>query len=269
MKLSQQHIDDFYNVGWITIPELFNPAEIEVMRQCFDDLLARARKLRTTQNADGSYFVLDQDNDDVIIKRVVWAGGCQPDLLKIGEDPRLLEPALQLLNSDTADHLLSQAHFKRPGDGVRFDWHQDIGHRDRGPGTWQDVNGRGSYIQTALCVDDMTIENGPLMLVKGSAKWGRIDFGQFDYNDEYNYCIPNCFEDDDIVTVTAPAGSVLFFGPYTAHASFENNSNSSRRVFINGYAYPGANHFVYPGDGAGRTLRLTPFTSDVLDSTYL
>lgn len=254
MKLSQQQIDEFYNVGWIVVPDLFCPQEIEVMRRCFDDLLVRARKLRTTQTSDGSYFVLGQDDDDVIIKRVVWAGGCQPDLLKVGEDPRLLEPALQLLGSDTTNHILNQAHFKRPGDGVKFDWHQDIGHRDRGPGTWEDVNGRGSYVQSALCVDDMTIDNGPLLFVKGSGKWGRIDFGQFDYNDEYNSHIPECFEDGNIVTITARAGSVLFFGPYTAHASFENLSNSSRRVLINGYAYPRANHFKYPGEGSGRVL---------------
>ncbi|MGD8571178.1 MAG: phytanoyl-CoA dioxygenase family protein [Gammaproteobacteria bacterium] len=256
MRLSQQQIDDFYEVGWITIPDLFGPQELKVMRRCFDNLQDRARQLRTTQHSDGSYFVLDQDSDDVIIKRVVWAGGCQPELLKIGEDSRLLEPALQLLGSDSADHLLSQAHFKRPGDGVRFDWHQDIGHRDRGPGTWEDVNGRGSYVQTALCVDDMTIENGPLMLLSGSAKWGRVDFGPLDYEDDYNSHLPDYFEEDNIVTVTAPAGSVLFFGPYTIHASFENTSNSPRRVLINGYAYPGANHFKYPGEGSGRALHL-------------
>ena len=264
MKLSQQQIDEFYDVGWITIPDLFGPQDVEVMRRCFDDLLPRARKLRPTQVSDGSYFVLDQDSDDVIIKRVVWAGGCQPELLKIGEDPRLLGPALQLLGSDSADHLLSQAHFKRPGDGVHFDWHQDIGHRDRGPGTWNDVNGRNSYVQTALCVDDMNIENGPLMLLKGSGKWGRIDFGQFDYNDDYNSRLPVCFEEKNIVTVTARAGSVLFFGPYTVHASFENTSNSSRRVLINGYAYPGANHFKYPGESSGRALHRVTSGSDYL-----
>jgi len=257
VKLSQQQIDEFYEVGWITLPDLFVPQELKVMRDCFDDLLARARQLRTTQISDGSYFVLDHDeHNDVIIKRVVWAGGCQPELLKIGSDPRLVKPALQLLGTDSVNHLLSQAHFKRPGDGVRFDWHQDIGHRDRGPGTWFDVNGRGSYVQTLLCVDDMTSENGPLMLLKGSAKWGRIDFGGFDYDDNYNSHLPFGFEEKNIVTVTARAGSVLFFGPYTVHASFENTSHSSRRVFINGYAYPGANHFKYPGEQSGRELRL-------------
>jgi hypothetical protein len=46
----------------------------------------------------------------------------------------------------------------------------------------------------------------------------------------------------------------LFFGPYTAHASFENTSDRYRRILINGYAFPGANRRIYPGDGAGRRL---------------
>jgi len=243
-------------MGWIVIPDLFDLDEIKIMQQCFDDLLVRARGLETTQHSDGSYFVLGQDSNDVIIKRVVWAGGCQPELLKIGEDARILSPALELLGSNSAEQLLSQAHFKLPGDGVSFDWHQDIVHRDRGPGTWKDVNGRGSYVQTILCLDDMTLDNGPLMFVKGSANWERGNYDRHDYDEQTDSHPLNKLVDEQIVTVTGSAGSVLFFGPYAVHASFENNSDSSRRVLINGYAYPGANHFDYPGDGSGRMLQL-------------
>jgi len=47
---------------------------------------------------------------------------------------------------------------------------------------------------------------------------------------------------------------VIFFGPYTAHMSKANTSDHYRRVLINGYATPGANHRVYPGAGLGRVL---------------
>ena len=159
------------------------------------------------------------------------------------------------------EHLLSQAHFKRPYDGVQFDWHQDIRHRDRGPGTWQDVNGKGSYVQTAICVDDMTEENGPLLFVKGSSQWGRVDFGAHDYDQVYKRKLPSQFRQEDVVTITAKAGSVIFFGPYTAHASFENTSVQARRILINGYAFPGANNFKYPGKDSGRTLHLGKITA--------
>ena len=66
------------------------------------------------------------------------------------------------------------------------------------------------------------------------------------------------FREEDAVSVAAQPGDVLFFGPYTVHASIENLSTCYRRVLINGYAYPGANHRIYPGDGAGRRLTVSP-----------
>ncbi len=66
--------------------------------------------------------------------------------------------------------------------------------------------------------------------------------------------LPPEFHKEDAITILAKPGDTLFFGPYTAHASFENTSDSYRRILINGYACPGANHRVYPGDGAGRSM---------------
>ena len=54
---------------------------------------------------------------------------------------------------------------------------------------------------------------------------------------------------------TMRAGSVLLFGPYSVHGSQPNTSPRPRRTFINGFAYPGANARIYPGEGAGRLLR--------------
>ena len=185
----------------------------------------------------------------------MWAGGSQPYLLEVGADHRLILPSSQLLESNVLEQLLSQAHFKRPNDGVIFGWHQDIQHRDKGAGTWDDVNGTGSYVQTLIVLDEMTDNSGPLLFIPGSSQWGRVDFGDHDYDDpDYTPGRPPQFHDEDAVTITAQPGDTLFFGPYTAHASFENNSQHYRRVLINGYACPGANHRVYPGEGSCRRI---------------
>ena len=256
MKLSQEQIREFHDTGWLTMPGLFNAGEIERMRACFDDLEVMACSLDETGMLNGSYFVLGEKDGLQVIKRVVWAGGSQPYLLEIGEDSRLTAPAAALLGSAEMDQLLSQAHFKRPGDGVIFGWHQDIQHRDKGNDTWRDVNGQGSYVQTLIVIDEMNEDSGPLLFIPGSSRWGRVDFGDHDYdNPDYQPNKPPEFREEDVVTITASPGDTLFFGPYTAHASFENRSDAYRRVFINGYAYPGANRRVYPGEGAGRRLQ--------------
>lgn len=260
--LSDEQIREFFEVGWTIIPNLFKKDELLKMRACFDELASTAEKIKTTQMYNGSSFVLatDEETNTIIIKRVVWAGGHSPYLLEVGTDKRILSPVSQLLGSRVFDQLLNQAHFKRPGDNVIFDWHQDIQHRDKGSGTWKDVNGRGSYVQTALTVDEMNRDNGPLLFMPGSSKWGPVNFGtedDYDYeNPQNSKNMPAGFDLNKVVTITAPAGSLLLFGPYTAHASFENKSNKSRRVLINGYAYPGANGKIYPGSGKGKKLEV-------------
>ena len=255
--LSASEVDEFFSRGWITRPGLFAREEVARMARCFDDLERIAAGLEATGLSRGSHFVLGEKNGAQIIKRVVWAGGCQPYLLDVGADPRLTVPSAQLLNSRAMEQLLCQAHFKRPGDGVVFGWHQDIQHRDKGNGTWVDVNGRGSFVQTLIALDPMTADGGPLMFIPGSSCWGPVDFGDHDYDQpDASGVRPPQFDESTAVTVLAKPGDVLFFGPYTAHASFENRSNRYRRVLINGYAYPGANHRTYPGRGAGRRIEL-------------
>jgi ectoine hydroxylase-related dioxygenase (phytanoyl-CoA dioxygenase family) len=246
VALRADEIQDFFEVGWFVKRALFGADEIARMRACFDELERVANALPQTGLHRGSYFVVAEKDGTRVINRVVWAGGSQRYLLDVGSDTRLTVPCAQLLESDAMDHLLNQAHFKRPGDGVTFGWHQDIQHRDKGNGTWKDVNGRGSFVQTIIALDEMTPDSGPLKLVPGSAKWGRVELG------DDAPCARLC--EQDAVTMTARPGDALFFGPYTAHASFENTSERYRRILINGYAFPGANSRVYPGDGAGRRL---------------
>jgi len=254
-SLSVAEIRDYFEVGWITRRALFRADEVVRMRSCFDELEKIASELTETGLHRGSHFVLGDKNGTRVIKRVVWAGGCQRYLLDVGSDSRLTVPCAQLLHSDAMDHLLNQAHFKRPHDGVVFDWHQDIQHRDKGNGTWADVDGRGSFVQTLIVLDEMTSDSGPMLFMPGSSKWGRVEFGGHDSGDSYEGTErPAWFREEDAVTVSARPGDTLFFGPYTAHASYENTSDRYRRVLINGYASPGANRREYPGDGAGRRL---------------
>jgi hypothetical protein len=254
IALTAEEIREYFDVGLITRRYLFRADEVARMRACFDELERIAGVLPETGLHRGAHFVLGAKNGGRVIERVVWAGGCQRYLLEVGGDPRLTVPCAQLLHSDAMDHLLNQAHFKRPHDGVIFDWHQDIQHRDKGNGTWTDVNGSGSFVQTLIVLDAMTPDSGPMLFMPGSSRWGRVDFG----DGSHEVCAaagpPASFRTENAVTITAEPGDTLFFGPYTAHASFENTSERYRRVLINGYACPGANRREYPGDGAGRRL---------------
>ncbi len=231
--------------GFFTLRGLFRADEVAAARAAFDRLYETAQGLRETGDHGGAFFVLDASQPGpVIVQRVVWAGGKEPVLLRMSEDERLLGPALQLLGTARCEQLICQAHFKMPNDGVAFDWHQDIQHRDKGGGTWRDTNGRGSYVQTILLVDDMTDENGPLEFVPRDA-------ARFDATGRL---IPGSVDQARTIPVTGCAGDVLFFGPWAVHGSLPNVSSKPRRVLIDGYAAPGANGRFYPGVGSCRVL---------------
>lgn len=218
---------------------------MQAARAALDRLYEVALTLPGTGEHEGAFYALGKAPDgNVAVHRVVWAGGAEPVLLQLSEDARLLEPALSLLGTSACEQLLCQAHYKMPNDGVGFDWHQDIQHRDKGNGTWRDVTGRGSFVQTILLLDDMTEENGPLEFVPFEA----VEV------DSERRLVRGSVDPSRATAVVGRAGDVLFFGPYAVHGSQPNLSTKPRRVLINGYAAPGANARVYPGRGACRTL---------------
>ncbi len=245
MRLTEQQIREFFEVGYFIVPNLFSPEEVRKMQASFENLQKLAATVSSTQLVNGAQFVVDGKRID----RVVWCGGAEPYLLELGADKRLTEPVSQLLGSASMQQLINQAHFKLPGDGVLYEWHQDSEKRRFGTDEWKDVNGKGSFVQTITAVDENGPDNGPLLAWPGTVKWGHV------YLDSPNPDTPRIDETKFVPMLMKP-GSTLFLHPYTVHGSRSNTSNRPRRVFINGYCSPGANTRIYPGQGAGRILNV-------------
>jgi len=247
--LDARQRDEFFVRGFTVLPRMFAAEEITAMRAAFSRLEAIARTLRSTGMHRGSQFVVDSGNGTVRIQRIVWCGAAEPVLAAFGRDRRLLAAAADLLGSREMNHLINQAHFKLPGDGVEFPWHQDSTHRRYGTPEWKDVNGHGSYVQTVIALDDVTEENGPLRFIEGSAPLGHLDLPP-------DGSLPErALAAGPVVSATMTTGDLLLFGPYAVHSSLPNRSDRPRRAFLNGFAYPGANARVYPGEGSGCLVR--------------
>ena len=252
-RLSERQVREFFDRGFTVEADVFTTAEVGAMRAAFDRLQTVASALDGPAMVRGSQFVVNRVSDGgtsrARIDRIVWCGAAEPVLAGLGADRRLIEIAARLLGSNEMSQLINQAHFKLPGDGVEFPWHQDSTHRRYGCEEWKDVNGRGSYVQMVAAIDDVTLDNGPLEFIPGSCRLGHAGLRPGDP-------LPAELDPATAVAPTMRAGSVLVFGPFTFHRSLPNESRAPRRVFINGFAYPGANSRVYPGEGAGRTVRL-------------
>lgn len=255
--LTDRQVKEFYETGYVIIPALFTIDEIEELRQGFDRLVEAAQGLNGMVIHKGSQFVTATIEEDgqtrTQIKRVVWCGAAEPVFLKYGQDRRLTALAGQLMQCNEMNQLINQAHFKMPNDGVFFPFHQDSLHRGYGTDAWRDINGKGSYVQIVMGIDEVTMENGPMQFIPGSCRNGHLGLPY----SETEQTVSPLFSEADAIPVLMQPGDIAAFGPYTIHGSLPNISDSSRRVFINGFAYPGANSRTYPGEGSGCLISLS------------
>ena len=254
--LTNSQIQEFYEVGYIIVDEVFNEKDLQTIQAASDRLTVEAQRFDGMVMHKGSQFVVVKSKSTgfnrVQIKRIVWCGAAEPTLLELGQDPRLTSMAGQILGCRQANHLINQIHFKFPSDGVFFPFHQDSRHRGYGSPYWSDANGKGSYVQIAMAIDEVTMDNGPMLFIPGSGKSGHLDLP---YDESMPTTSPN-FKPADAIPALLKPGSVAIFGPYVIHGSLPNESKKSRRVFINGFAYPGANSRQYPGTGSGILIDL-------------
>jgi ectoine hydroxylase-related dioxygenase (phytanoyl-CoA dioxygenase family) len=258
MSLSHKQIAYYFEHGFLIIPHFFTKHEVQEVAICADrlindDVVKLLHEHKTGKVMyKGTQFVIDELNGKMQVHRIVWAGAAEPKLLTLARQSKLLIPVGQLLDSKTGDHLIDQLHYKLPHDEVKFDWHQDVKNRRTFDSNWRDLNHKGSFVQTIIAIDPMTVENGTILYIPDSHKRGDLFLDKITDPVE----LKKVAHLDKAVPFILNPGDIIFMHPYLIHGSYPNKSNVSRRIFINGFAYPGANTQPYPGEGSSKTIDL-------------
>lgn len=256
--LSKEQLAQYNDEGLVVIHGFFTEAEVAQVSEAADRLQKEAEILSLKQTGKvlhkGTQFVIDRNNDKLQIHRIVWAGAAEPQLLKLARQPKLLTSVAKILESDQADQLINQLHYKIPNDGVKFDWHQDVKNRKTFDPNWQDLNHNGSFVQTIIAIDPNSEENGAIYYVPQSHKRGDLFLEKITDPAE----LQHTGELDKAVPLVLNSGDIVFMHPYLVHGSKPNESTKTRRIFINGFSYPGANNQPYPGEGSAQRINLKP-----------
>lgn len=242
----------FYKEGYLIVKQMFSPDEVKVMKEAVTRLHNVAKTHTQDTEIFNSKFIIDPEHK--VCKRVIWAGGIEPILLRYGQDPRILEVIAQLFGRELFVQILNQVHFKTPNDNVGFPLHQDIWNRDKKDDTYVDLNGHGSFIQSIIAIDKMDYSNGGIYFIPRSHLLKRVD------NIDHNLVDIN-----QKLYFSLEPGDMVFWSPYLIHGSDPNTSNKSRNSLINGYCLFGANSRVYSGCGTGKLIQ-TP-NQYLLDKT--
>ncbi len=259
-ELSKEQLAFYRENGYLIQQGFFQGEELDDLEHQIQIALDSVAELPWSGNQSeeklylgGTLYVLGSVGQGSlpVIKRIVWAGAKFPELLAYGRHPQLRKNVAQILDSSRATHLINQIHPKQPSDGVEYDVHRDIDNRRNFDKRWQDIKGNGSFVQTMAAIDRMGEDNGGLYVIPRSHHYcspvkGNTVLGEEYRRELYGQKLP----------VIMNAGDMLYVHPCLVHFSGPNKSDKPRRLFINGYAYPGANHEPYPGTGSAQEIDL-------------
>jgi len=220
--LASAQIQAYERDGFLLMEDVFSADEVaallaEVGRMAQDPDIVRRPEAITERGNDAVRSIFRVHELSGVISR-------------LARDPRVLNVARQILGSEVYMHQ-SRANMKPGFKGKEFYWHSDFE-------TWHVEDGMPAMraLSCSLLLTDNNACNGPLMLVPGSHRHFISCIGETP-QDHYKeslkkqeYGVPDpislqlLVEQGGIQTMTARAGSVVFFDCNTMHGS---NSNIS------------------------------------------
>lgn len=216
--LSQKQIDSYHKNGYLGVENVLSDAEVGELRRVTNEFVEKSRSVA--------------EHDDVFDLEP----GHSPDAPKLR---RLKNPIAQHeVYRKTLHHqgiltIISQLigyelrcngnklNMKLPEFGSPVEWHQDWAFY---PHTNDDL------LAVGVCLDDMTVENGALLVIPGSHK-GEI----YDHHFDGHFCgaiTDPTFDDKGAAPVTLKAGGISMHHVRAVHGSTPNRSSNPRRLLL-------------------------------------
>jgi ectoine hydroxylase-related dioxygenase (phytanoyl-CoA dioxygenase family) len=228
--VSEEQIQFFIENGYLVVPDLMTPSEIEELRQ---DAITIARGGYPCESLKPVPADL---SDDEVLQNILCIH--QPHYVSPVMEKYVKHPKIcGILSQITAAHIpywdgsvkcMQSMLFIKPPNFQGQAWHQDeiyIPTRDR------------SLIGGWMAMDDATVENGCLWVLPGSHRPGYL-YPQGSHNnpDEFDFAEESYgFDDSGEVPVEVKTGALVFFNGYLLHRSRKNRGTVYRRVLVNHY----------------------------------
>jgi ectoine hydroxylase-related dioxygenase (phytanoyl-CoA dioxygenase family) len=231
MSITNQQIQDYRRDGFLLLPALFSPAEVQAMKDELPAVLAEDSPARVLEKESG------------VVRSVYNSHRTHEIFGRLVRDPRLLEAAKRLLEDDVYVHQF-KVNAKLAFRGEVWEWHQDYIF-------WRNEDGMptSNVVTVALFLDEVNEFNGPLLFVPGSQGGGVIeprgrrdsDEGEPSWKADVSATLSYTVQQDTLAELVSesgmaapkgPAGSVLFFDGNVVHGSAPNMSPFDRMLAL-------------------------------------
>lgn len=215
MPMTPELVADFDRDGYVLVENVFSDEEVAAMLRDVEGGERVARTRRGNADASGKkagIAIWTELGDDI------WAAA--------STHPHIVNTVRILLREEIA-FFHGKVMLKEARSGGAWEWHQDYGY-------WYNQGFVFPRMLSAfVALDEATVENGCLQVLKGSHLLGRLEHGKVGEQTGTNTGriaqIEPLFER---VHCTMKPGSVLFFHCNLLHTSAANESDYPRRSFI-------------------------------------
>ena len=141
--------------GFIVLPDILAPAEVEALRRVTDRFVDDARSVA----ANDEIYDLEESHspDEPRVRRIKTPHMHDPEYAQVARHPKIVEALQDLWGTVRFD--TGKLNMKSAGYGAPIEWHQDWAFY---PHTNDDLAAVG------IMLDDCDIDNGPMMVIPGS-----------------------------------------------------------------------------------------------------
>lgn len=240
---SKEDIENYQQDGYIIVRNLFTEEEINLLGQT----------ARADNEMDKSSTKRD-DGEGNAVRLALWNHPGDGIYGMFARCKRVVDRVEDLLN-DEAYHYHSKMVLKDAKVGGAWAWHQDYGY------WYQNGVLSPNLCSVMIAVDQATIENGCMQVIKGSHKLGRINHVlSGDQAGADMERVEEAKKRLELVHVTMEQGDALFFHSNTLHASDANRSENSRWAMI--CCYNAASNDPYKDSHHPRYTKLNKVNDD-------
>ena len=213
--LTSEDVAAYQRDGSVIIKDVFSLGEVAAMISAVEK---GDRVAETTRDRD--------DGGGRLTRLAIWHELGEDLWSAVSTSPRIVNNVRILLGEEAA-FFHGKVIFKEAGTGGAWQWHQDYGY-------WYNQGFAYPHMISAfIALDEATVENGCLQVLRGSHRLGRLDHGQVgDQTGTDTDRIAAIEPLFDLAHCEMSPGSVLFFHCNLLHTSAQNSSDRDRRAFI-------------------------------------
>lgn len=217
--LSQTQIDHYRDRGYLGVEAVFTADEVAELQRVTDEFVEKSREV--TQHTELYDLEPDHTPEAPRLRRIKSPVGAHPVYDQALRNDKVLDIVSQLVGTEAVRYNGHKLNMKSGGFGSPVEWHQDWAFY---PHTNDDL------LAVGICIDEMTQENGCLLVIPGSHKGPVLDHHQ-DGHFVGAVTDPE-FDDSTAERVELAAGGISIHHVRALHGSLPNLSSKPRRLLL-------------------------------------